>query len=298
MDLLIDRELNITPERLERIYQTIMFYADSVSLRATSQVPNDDSAIVLRLQQLKEIGAIRTWAHEYEVDDAGCVRLEAWRKIFGGAVDQVLPLPEVKALVQQVDDDLDVTDTPAGQSSLREGVAELVQFRQSVIGLRLTDALAADGLLTGRDYSSLLAPERFRSAAQGDQFGPVVQTIISLCTFQPLSDLPLKAIVDCREHMPAFRRYLRKKVEESPDKTADQLAREVVTEYQELLERYAKGHEISGLSLDISWDVVGAILPPAILMKYITKPVEWSVKRHDFRPFLLLSRLRAHQARK
>ena len=39
MDLLIDRELVITPERLERIHQAVLFYADRISLRATSETP-------------------------------------------------------------------------------------------------------------------------------------------------------------------------------------------------------------------------------------------------------------------
>lgn len=95
--------------------------------------------------------------------------------------------------------------------------------------------------------------------------------------------------------MPAFRQYLQRKVIKSRGKTADELAREVVYEYQNILERYAKGHELSSFASDVGWDVVGAILPPAVLMKYVTKPIEWSARRRDFRPFLLLSKLRAHE---
>jgi hypothetical protein len=205
-------------------------------------------------------------------------------------------LPQVKALVQQLDEDLDVRAMPRERSSaLQEGVAELVQFRQSAIGLRLADALMADGLVTGRNYSSIFTPDLARVVGATDQYGPVVQTIVELCTFQNLSDLPLKAVVDCRKHMPAFRRYLQRKIEGPTAKTADQLAREVVNEYQDILERYAKGHSISDFTLDAGWDVVGAILPPAVLMKYVTKPLEWSTRRRDFRPFILLSRLRDHQ---
>ncbi len=297
MELLIDRELVITPQRLERIHQAVMFYADSVNLRITSEVLKKNAEIVTRLRELQEIGAVNTWAHEYEVDDGGRVRQGQWESVLAGPANQVLPLQQVKELVEGVDADLNITDNPDDSSTLREGIAELVQFRQSVIGFRLADALAAEGLLTSRNYTSTLGGGVVFDMQSGEQYGSIVETIVELCTFRNLSQMPLEAIIDCRSHMPAFRRYLQEKLAQSTDRDPRHLAQQIVSEYHDLLMRYSKSHEIRDLATDIGWDVVGALLPPTVFVKYVGKPIEWSKRRREFRPFLLLSQIRTQQRR-
>jgi hypothetical protein len=247
MDLLLDRELVITPERLERIHQAVLFYADRISLRATSEVPADDPTIISRLRELHEIGAVRTWAHEYEVDDGGRVRGAGWKSLLDAPADLVLPLSTMKELVRQVDDDLEITHgmtrPEPGSAALREGVAEVVQFRRSVIGLRLADELVTDGLLTGRGRLAVLTAGIANPAGRQDQPGPpvsppagqygtVVRTIVERCTFDRLSDLPLTAITDCRRHMPAFRRFMERKISAATQEDPARLAHEIVEEYQ------------------------------------------------------------------
>jgi hypothetical protein len=295
MDLLVDRELVITPERLERIHQAVLFYADRVSLRATSEVPGGDPAIIARLRELQEIGAIRTWAHEYEVDDGGRVRGADWKSVLAGPADQVLPLAQVRSLVRQVDDELDITHPVEDSTALREGVAEVVQFRRSVIGLRVADVLATDGLLTAEKRAKTLTAGIDPPPEEPNRYGPIVQTIVDLCTFDRLSDLPLEAVIECRRQMPAFRRYLETRVTSSAELDPSRLAREIIEEYQDLLERYAQGHHARDIAVDAGWDVIGALLPPAVVVKYLGKPLHWSKRHRDFQPFLLLSRIRSHQ---
>jgi hypothetical protein len=293
VQLLIDRELIITPQRLERIHQAIMFYADSVCVRVTSEIPGNDSAQIRRLRELQEIGAISTWAHEYEVDDGGTSLASSWQSVFSGPAVRVLAQPQVRDLVQGVDADLHMTDRP--DTPLREGIAEVVQFRQSVIGLRLADTLATDGLLTSRNYAQSLADVLMADRQAPSEYGDITETIVDLCRFGSLSNLPLEAIIDCRRNMPAFRKYLHQKSAEAPDEDAESLAAQIIDEYQTLLMQYAKGHEIREIAMDIGWDVLGALLPPSVFVKYLGKPVEWSRRRNEFRPFLLLSKIRSHQ---
>lgn len=287
MELLIDRDLTVTPERLERLHQAVLFYADTIRLRATSRVAPEDEEARRRLHELRDIGAITTWAHEYEVDDGGRIRTKHWSSLFEGSADLVLPLSTTRELVHSVDSELQVTDAAAlvEQSSLREGIAEVVQFRRSLIGFRLADTLSADGLLLGGS----------RATSRGArEYGDVIETIVDLCTFSALSALPISAIVKCRRQMPAFRRYLDGKLAGGTGQHDPRaLAREIIDEYQHLLVRYAVGHTVRDTMLDVSWDVVGAVLPPAVLVKYLGKPLSWSKRRRDFAPFLLLSRLRA-----
>jgi hypothetical protein len=295
VQLLIDRELVITPQRLERIHQAIMFYADSVCVRVTSEVPGNEPAQIRRLRELQEIEAISTWAHEYEVNDGGMSVGGSWQSVLSGPAGRVLTQPQVKDLVQGVDADLHITDRPDTQ--LREGIAEVVQFRQSVIGLRLADALTTEGLLTSRNYAESLADVLMADRQAPSDYDEIIETIVDLCRFGSLSELPMEAIIDCRRHMPAFRKYLRQKTTEAPERDAQSLATQVIDEYQDLLMRYAKDHEVRELAMDIGWDVLGALLPPSVFVKYIGKPVEWSKRRREFRPFLLLSRIRSHQQR-
>jgi hypothetical protein len=296
VELLIDRELIITPQRLERIHQAIMFYADSVCVRVTSEIPGNDPAQIRRLRELQEIEAISAWAHEYEVDDGGVPRADSWQSVLSGPAGRVLTQPQVRDLVRGVDADLHITDRP--DTSLREGLAEVVQFRQSVIGLRLADALTTEGLLTSRNYAQSLADVLMADRQAPPEYGEITETIVDLCRFGGLSELPLDAVIDCRRHMPAFRKYLHQKATEAPDEEAQSLAAQVVDEYQDLLMRYTKGHEVRDLAMDVGWDVLGALLPPSVFVKYIGKPIEWSKRRREFRPFLLLSKIRSHQQRR
>lgn len=288
MELLVDRDLTITPERLERIHQAALFYADTIRLRATSNVALEHEEVRRRLHELRDIGAITTWAHEYEVDDGGLVRTAHWSSLFSDPADLVLPLSTAREVVHSVDRELRVTDAAAlvDKSSLREGIAEVVQLRRSLIGFRLTDTLSADGLLLGGGRTTVRRIQEYSDA---------VETIVELCTFSALHSLPINAVVKCRRHMPAFRRYLgRKLVGEASQYDPRALAREIIDEYQHLLVRYASSRTIRDTVLDASWDVVGAVLPPAVLVKYLGKPLSWSKRRRDFAPFLLLSQLRAN----
>jgi hypothetical protein len=287
MELLVDRDLTVTPERLERLHQAALFYADKIRIRATTRIVPDRVDLCRRMHELRDIGAITTWAHEYEVDGGGVVRTEHWSSLFGGPADLVLPAEKARELVNGVDSELRVKDAAAlvEQSSLREGIAEVVQFRRSLIAFRLADTLSADGLILGGRHATF---PHIR------EYSDTVETIVELCTFGTLSALPIKAIVQCRREMPAFRRYLDLKLAgQTGDHDPRALAREIMNEYQQLLVRYAGSHTARDTVLDASWDVVGAVLPPAVLVKYLTKPLSWARRRQDFAPFLLLSRLRA-----
>jgi hypothetical protein len=106
MDLLFDQTLSISSPKLERIMQAVLFYADSVQLRATARIDGSDDRIERKIEELVEIGAVTTWAHEYEVTSGGRVSGEYRGWVGRRPVDRVLTVEDNRTIVAGVDEDL------------------------------------------------------------------------------------------------------------------------------------------------------------------------------------------------
>lgn len=126
-----------------------------------------------------------------------------------------------RMLVDEVDEELSRGITLAYDGpGLREEICEVVQLRHSITALRMTGYLGAHGIVGGNPDQSALVNQVRRATASVDAVEAVVIEVVGRCSFGPLSDLPVKAIEDCRREMPRFRGYLEKRL-------TDQAAREV-----------------------------------------------------------------------
>jgi hypothetical protein len=302
MRLLLHRSLTIDQTALERVIQAALFYAESVIVRATSTVAGDSEQIYRRLNDLADIGAVTTWAHEYEVSAGGRVTTcGSGRVISRGIPNDVVSLDTTRALVGEVDDELrqNRSSPYAGRHTrLQQGVAEVVQFRHSMLLLRLVDRLGAGGVVTGHRNRSHLLSSVERAVKSADSHEAVVREVVDRCSFGSLADLPLKAIADCRRETARFSVVLDGHINSPAVKQADrvseiesarELAREILAEYQRVQGRYSKQEAVdTGAN---AWDVVGAVLPSAVILKLAGARIEWFRHRKHARPFMLLGKL-------
>lgn len=276
--------------------QAALFYADSVSLRATVTATSEDPLLERRLRELTELGIVTTWAHEYEVDSRGIPKSDYGRLLLTSPATRVLSLEEGRQLALDVDRDLDAGRELAYQDQpgvLREGVSELVQLRRSLALLRLTETLDADGVITRSEARSGIAAmiESGTRATAGYQ--RVVNEIVARCSFEPLIGLPPEAIRRCRAAMPDFRarltNALREPTAHQQVDTPAELARTILTEYRRL------DRDAGVDPVDAAWDVIGAALPSTVLSRLLGKRFSWFRGTKRLRPFVLIGRLSRYQ---
>jgi hypothetical protein len=101
----------------------------------------------------------------------------------------------------------------------------------------------------------------------------VASEVVSRCSFGPLSDLPLTAVEDCRREMPRFRQYLDERLtSQSSGQAADpsQVAELILSEYRRINNRQSRRPPAGD-----SWDVVGMVLPHAVVVKAMGTKIEW-----------------------
>lgn len=296
MKLLLHRSLHIDRHTLERIMQAILFYAESVSIRAAATASDEDRRVTRRINELVDLGAIGTWSHEYELDRRERpVRGGPGHILPGRAPDQVIAVETARDLIREVDDELARLRAPAESrpKSLRQGVAEVVQFRHSMSVLRLTDHLGANGVMTASQDRSHLLTTIERATTATDRREKIVRELVSRCSFGSLSDLPLEAIVDCRRETSRFGALLEQHIAGStPEAPAVDLAKAILSEYQRVKgARPGAPRDPAGTP---TWDIVGAVLPSAVVVKAMGTRIEWFRHRRAARPFVLLGKLKHH----
>lgn len=292
MKLVLQRSLAIARPELERVMQAVLFYSDLVLVRATAVVRPSETAVYRRMNELSDMGLLTTWAYEYELSSAGLPMPHGdGSLISNSAPAQVVAAEASRELVSEVDEELSRDRTlPYGGIELREGVSEVVQLRHSITTLRMADHLGAHGVIGGApDRSPLLSQVR-RATAPVDTMETVVSEVVGRCSFGPLSDLPLQAIEDCRREMPRFRRYLEEELigqrTQEPQRPHD-VAERILSEYRKINRREALHRPAED-----NWDVVGMVLPHAVLVKAAGTRIEWFKYRGaKRRPFILLGKL-------
>lgn len=114
-----------------------------------------------------------------------------------------------RKLLNEVGEELSRDRTlPYGGIELREGASEVVQLQHSITTLRMTGHLGAHGIVGGTPDRSALVNQVRHATVPVDAAEVVGREVGGRCSFGPLSDLPLRAIEECRREMPRFGQYL------------------------------------------------------------------------------------------
>lgn len=294
MRLLLQRSLTISRTELERVMQAVLFYSDAVVVRATAVTSPGDHAVYRRMNELADMGLLSTWAYEYELADSGRpLSTEAGRLITSSVPSQVITAEDSRDLVNAVDNELSRDrHLPYDGIGLREGVSEVVQLRHSITTLRMTDRLGAHGIVGGNPDRSALITQVRQATVSSIAAETVVSEVVGRCSFGPLSDLPLRAVEECRRAMPRFREYLEEELTDPAKRTRDphQVAELIISEYRKINRRETGRKPAEG-----TWDVIGMVLPHEVVVKAAGARIEWfkylGAKR---RPFILLGKLQHH----
>jgi hypothetical protein len=301
MRLVLQRSLTISGSELERVMQAVLFYSDQVLVRATAVSRPAEQTIYRRMNELADMGLVATWAYEYELrSDGRPVQPRDGRLISDDVPAHVVTTEASRELVNSVDDELaHDRQLPYDGIAIREGVSEVVQLRHAFTALRMTDYLGAAGLVAGNPSQSTLVSQVNRTTSAVDATEAVVNEIVSSCSFGPLSDLPTTAIQDCRRGMPRFRDYLEAgltgQLPQQSSGNAHQVAEIILSEYRKIRSRQSSRSPAGD-----GWDVVGMVLPQAVVVKAMGTRIEWFKYRGARRrPFILLGKLQhyAQEAR-
>lgn len=295
MKLVLQRSLTIARPELERVMQAVLFYSDTVMIRASAAAHPRDPLVYQRMNELADMGLLSTWAHEYELAASGRPLKPQWGQLITDAVPaHVVTAEASRNIVNAVDQELSGDHAlPYSNVELREGVSEVVQLRHSITSLRLTGYLDADGIVGGSPGRSALIAQVQQAATSASAAEAVAREVVGRCSFGPLSELPIKAIEDCRREMPRFRRYLEDNlIERDTGEARDprRVAELILSEYRKINRR-----EPLRPPAEDTWDVVGMVLPHEVIVKAVGARIEWlkyqGAKR---RPFILLGKLQHH----
>lgn len=298
MNLLLHRSLTIDQLDLERITQAVLFYAQAVTIRAAAAPANGDKRIYHRINELIEVGLVRTWAHEYELTSGGRLRAESVRSAISSRSPQhVVTFEAVQELAKGIDEDLRHGRHPRPSTGLQEGISEVVQLRHSIGVLRLAEHLGADGVVLGQGRGASLVDDINRITRPVDVRETVVREVVSRCRFGPLAHLPLEVIQDCRKDTARFSEFLDQHLAREPGEGDYRqppldLAELIIAEYRKVARPAPK--DVTGYGNSV-WDVVGAVLPHAVALKLMGGKIEWFKRRRRTRPFMLLGKLMRHE---
>lgn len=295
--LALDDRAVIGVDELEQLYQAAIFYAEQVVVRASAAIARGPAHehIKSKLGQLRDMGLLSTWAHEYELDrrERLATSVSRWGP---NEPELTLTAAQVRTLVDEVDETLrlepDAAYALSAEEPRRQGILEIARLRHRLCVAKVIDELELDGLLSHMRWAATLRedarPGHERRTFQRD----VIREVVGRCQFGPLSELPPEAIERCRDHAPAFQELVARTAgervlrdEADPGAVADEIAER----YRLLLEEYGRPQLPAEIGGEVGWDVLAYALPPSIAAKYGVKLLRWRRKNREFGPFLLLS---------
>lgn len=286
---------------IDRIIQSIIFFADSIAIRATyeTRLPNSAREIDYRVRSLQEQGFLKLWAHEYEVDDTGYAHNPRFEKSPRRAADLVVDKVELAKNLGEMDEVMrsireeayrDVTE---GRRPFRQGVGEIISLRSHLASLVISSELNQDGLITNPTTRNALvagmrSDERFEAAA--------VREVVALLNLGPLTQLTPEQIFECRQFSSDFRLLLDESLlavarGAEPVLTPEATAKELASRYKAISTEFALPRIASEVGEEVFWDVMGATVPASIFLKYGVKAFKWRKEASEIRPYLLLMHL-------
>lgn len=291
----------VDPRTIDRILQSVVFFADCLALRASFEVAGAyrerSAEIGRRIDELREAGLLKLWSHEYEVDDAGRVTVGrgAGR---GRRADLVIPQGQLRESLIRMDEVMRAIREEAYRSTdsgLRQGAAEIVSLRNHMASLVISAELRQDGMLANpavRTHlvNSLDRPrhERFHEA--------VVRDVLGELQIGSLDQLTVEQVIASRRFNAGFRALLDKSLLAvargyDPVLTPEATARELVRRYRETVAEFARPRAGNQTAHEVVWDVLGATVPGTVVLKYGLRALTWRKEAKQARPFLLLIHL-------
>jgi hypothetical protein len=297
---------SIETATLDRILQAVVFFADSIAIRASYEVTHADrsreSDLEWRIDALREQGFIKLWAHEYEVDDAGYAANPSTGIAVRRRADLVVEQTSLSRSLGEMDELMrSIREEAYGRSRsgnpvLRQGTAEIVGLRHNLGSLVVSSELNQDGLLTNpatraalqNGFTALGGSESFQMA--------VVKEVVSKLQLGSLSQLTNEQIEECRRYSADFRQLLDQSLLAvahgmSPTLTPEAIATELVSRYRAITAEYGEPRVFREAGQEVFWDVLGATLPPTIVLKYGLKGLRWRKEALAARPYLLIMHL-------
>lgn len=287
---------------LRKIMQSLIFFGDTVAVRATYTLPhglsvNTGHEIDYRVSELREAGLVKLWAHEYELDRQGRSRNPSDPAKIRRDVDLVVDRNEfgtrMASLDEQLRNDREIAYTHGDQQDRpRQGTAEIVALRSLTSTMLLASELNQDGIVANPGVRHNLATA-FRVERTFDR--AVVSGVEDLLGLPVPLQLSVDEILRCRQVAHGFRKLVDTSLvaaangSEYTTVTATEVAVEVVESYREMLRTAAtRRFGIADIGGEAFWDVIGASLPPTMILKYGLKAIRWRREAAKISPFLLL----------
>ena len=290
---------------LDRILQAVIFFADSIAVRASYEVAPGfgltADEVEWKVSALREQGFIRLWAHEYEVDDGGYARNPYSDLSVRRHADLVIAQSDLGQSLGEMDEFMRAVREDAYRDSverhgirLRQGTAEIVGLRNQLSSLVISSELNQDGLLTNPAARSSLT-KSFRSSNDSFKMS-VVREVVSELRLGSLSGLTADQVEQCRRYGQGFRQLLDDSLLAvargmDPILTPQAVAKELLARYRAISAEFVR----PGISMEVGgevfWDVLGATIPASMVLKYGLKALSWRKKAAEVRPFLLLMQL-------
>ena len=292
---------------LDRILHGVVFFADRVTIRSTYVITESDpdvaDEIEWKIDGLRESGAVQLWAHEYEVDDRGFASDPTDSHAIHRPADLVVEAAALRESIAEIDDVLRATkDVELDQpGALRQGTAEVVEYRGELANLAISAELNQDGILTNPASRAALVTSGFRRL--DDRFEvEVVRNVVSQLQLGPLWRLTVDEVQTARSMTKDFRTLLNDSMLKlargiTRDITPESVASEIVERYRHVMAELGRKHLSGDLTAEAGWDVVGAVIPASIPIKYGWKFFRGRRADQDLRPFLLLTHLQRTQRR-
>ncbi|WP_433689109.1 hypothetical protein ACQP0I_14935 [Micromonospora carbonacea] len=294
----------IDPHTIDKLLQSVVFFSDRVVLRASYEVASayrDRAAeINRRIDDLHDAGLVGLWGHEYEVDDAGRVRVGRAAGS-GRRADLVIPQGQLRESLTRMDEVMRAVREEAyrpavdGARPLRQGAAEIVSLRNHLASLVISSELRQDGMLTNPAVRTHLVGGLGQQPAQRFE-AAVVRDVLGQLRIGSLGQLSLAQIVEARRFNDAFRTLLDDSLLAvargyDPVLTPEATARELTRRYRETVAEFARPRAARQVAEEIAWDVLGATVPPTVVLKYGLRALTWRKAAQRARPFLLLMHL-------
>ncbi|MGB2567132.1 hypothetical protein ACPFP2_01575 [Micromonospora citrea] len=294
----------IDAHTLDKVLQSVVFFSDQIVLRASFEIAASHrqraTEINRRVDELHEAGLLKLWGHEYELDDAGRVRVGrgAGR---GRRADLVIVQGQLRESLTRMDEVMRgireeaYRSVEAGRVTLRQGAAEIVSLRNHMASLVLSSELEQDGLLSNPAVRTQLASSAVRP--RGERFdAAVVRDVLAQLRLGSLDQLTVAQIVESRRYNADFRALLDESLLAvsrgyDPVLTPEAAARELARRYRETVAEFARPNVAGQAAQEVVWDLLGATIPSTVVLKYGLRAITWRKAARRARPFLLLMHL-------
>lgn len=292
--MLYDDRADITLEQLERIYQGIVWLADTVVMpsyaRPSPLLDGEvQSQIKDRLAELAEAGYIGRWNLAGDLSNVAAAR---W---WPGSSEELSIDRDMYAELNrgiEVGVELYREDILRGvghkAGSMMSGISEFVSLRDSLWTVGLARFAGAEYLLSSDTRSLALSAPVKRLAALGAVTGPVSETIMQMHGMGALSVLTVRDIERLRRFKPATRTVISQILKEVRSDTISSLDQSTYFEaavertreyYAQLLAESVRSASRSGAindALGLGISIAGTIFPPLGTLAFAQPLMSWS----------------------